>query len=709
MLDTAIKNQLAAYLEKLQTPIELVASLDASDAARQMRELLADIAALSPKVSVREDGTDNRKPSFSVGRPGEAARIRFAGIPMGHEFTSLVLALLQTGGHPPKVDAAVIEQINGLTGNFRFETYISLSCHNCPDVVQALNLMAVLNPGIESVMIDGALYQDEVSARKIMAVPTVMLNGEAFGQGRMTIEEILAKVDTGATARAAEKLDARDAYDVLVVGGGPAGSAAAIYAARTGIRTGVVAERFGGQVLDTLSIENLISVPHTEGPKLAMALEQHVKEYEVDIMNLQRAEALVPAGDDGLAQVKLANGATLKAKSVILATGARWREMNVPGEKDYKGKGVCFCPHCDGPLFKGKRVAVIGGGNSGVEAAIDLAGIVSHVTLLEFDSKLRADAVLQAKLTSLPNVTIITSALTTEVTGNGEKVNGIVYQDRIGGQTKQVELEGIFVQIGLLPNTDWLKGTVKLSPRGEIEVDARGQTSLPGVFAAGDDGLARVQLANGATLKAKSVILATGARWREMIVPGEKDYKGKGVCFCPHCDGPLFKGKRVAVIGGGNSGVEAAIDLAGVVAHVTLLEFADDLRADAVLQKKLYSLPNVSVIKSAQTTEVTGADKVNGLVYKDRKTNAEHRLELEGIFVQIGLLPNTDFLRGTLELSRFGEVIVDAKGQTSVPGIFAAGDCTTVPYKQIIIAMGEGAKASLSAFDHLIRSSAPTM
>ena len=490
MLDATIKTQLAAYLEKLQTPIELVASLDDSDAARQMRELLADIAALSPKVGVRvdenADGTDARKPSFSVGRPGEAARIRFAGIPMGHEFTSLVLALLQTGGHPPKVDAAVIEQIRGLSGTMRFETYISLSCHNCPDVVQALNLMAVLNPGVESVMIDGALYQDEVSARQIMAVPTVLLNGEPFGQGRLTIEEILAKVDTGAAARDAERLDAKDAYDVLVVGGGPAGSAAAIYAARKGIRTGVVAERFGGQALDTLGIENFISVQRTEGPKLAMALEQHVKEYEVDIMNLQRAEALVPAGEDGLAQVRLANGATLRAKSVILATGARWREMNVPGEKEYKARGVCFCPHCDGPLFRGKRVAVIGGGNSGVEAAIDLAGIVSHVTLLEFDSKLRADAVLQAKLGSLPNVTIITSALTTEVTGDGEKVNGIDYQDRVSGENRHVELEGIFVQIGLLPNTDWLKGTIGLSARGEIEIDARGQTSLPGVFAAGD-------------------------------------------------------------------------------------------------------------------------------------------------------------------------------------------------------------------------------
>lgn len=489
MLDSTVKTQLKAYLERLRQPIELVASLDDGDKSRDMRELLREIGELSLLVAVREDGADARKPSFSVGRPGEAARVRFAGIPMGHEFTSLVLALLQIGGHPPKVDEAVMEQIRGISagiGRYRFETYISLSCHNCPDVVQALNLMAVLNPGIESVMIDGALYQGEVDERRIMAVPSVYLNGEVFGQGRMTVEEILAKVDTGAAARDAGKLAAKAPYDVLIVGGGPAGAAAAVYAARKGIRTGIVAERFGGQVVDTLGIENLISVPHTEGPKLVAALEQHVKEYEVDIMNLQRADALVLAGADGLAAVRLANGASLQAKAVILATGARWREMNVPGEKEYKAKGVCFCPHCDGPLFKGKRVAVIGGGNSGAEAAIDLAGIVSHVTLLEFDGKLRADAVLQNKLNSLSNVTVVTSAQTTEVHGDGEKVNGLSYKDRTSGELYRVDLEGIFVQIGLLPNTDWLKGTVALSPHGEIEVDARGRTSVPGVYAAGD-------------------------------------------------------------------------------------------------------------------------------------------------------------------------------------------------------------------------------
>jgi alkyl hydroperoxide reductase subunit F len=520
MLDANIKTQLKAYLEKVTQPIEIVASLDDGDKSREMQALLNDIVGLTDKISLIERRDDvERKPSFSLNRKGANMGVRFAGIPMGHEFTSLILALLQVGGHPPKAEAEVIEQIRNLDGEYHFETYISLSCHNCPEVVQALNLMAVINPKVRHTMIDGALFQQEVEDRKIMAVPTLFLNGQHFGQGRMELAEILAKVDTGAAARDAQKLSAREVFDVLVVGGGPAGAAAAIYAARKGIHTGIVAERFGGQVMDTMGIENFISVKETEGPKLVMALEEHVKQYEVDVMNLQRATKLVPG-------------------------------------------------------------------------------------------------------------------------------------------------------------------------------------------AAGQD-LTEVQLENGAVLKAKTVILATGARWREMNVPGEQEFRGKGVAYCPHCDGPLFKGKRVAVIGGGNSGVEAAIDLAGVVSHVTLLEFAEDLRADAVLQRKLYSLPNVKVIKSAQTTEVTGEDKVNGLMYKDRVSGETHWVELEGIFVQIGLLPNTDFLKGTVELTRFGEVIVDAKGHTSVPGVFAAGDCTTVPYKQIIIAMGDGAKASLSAFDHLIRSSAP--
>lgn len=498
MLDNTIKTQLKAYLEKLQRPIELVATLNDSAKAQEMRGLLSDIAELSSQVSLREEGNAPLRPSFAIGLPGEAPRIHFAGLPMGHEFTSLVLALLQTGGHPPKVDTSVIEAIKALPGTFKFETFISLTCHNCPDVVQALNLMAVLNPGISSTMIDGAMFQAEVNQRQIMAVPTIFLNGEEFGQGRLTIEEIIAKLDTGSAARDAEKINAKEAFDVLVIGGGPAGASAAIYAARKGIRTGLLAERFGGQVMDTLGIENFISVKATDGPKLVAGLEEHVKDYAVDVMNLQRAAQLIP-GD--LIEIKLENGASVKSKSVILATGARWREMNVPGEQEYRGKGVAYCPHCDGPLFKGKRVAVIGGGNSGVEAAIDLAGIVGHVTLLEFDGQLRADAVLQRKLNSLPNVTVITKALSTEVTGDGSKVNGLLYKDRNTDEMQRIDLEGIFVQIGLLPNTDWLKAAVNLSNRGEIEIDAKGQTSVPGVFAAGDC----------TTVPYKQIIIAMGA------------------------------------------------------------------------------------------------------------------------------------------------------------------------------------------------------
>jgi alkyl hydroperoxide reductase subunit F len=500
MLDNAIQNQLKAYLEKIVRPIELVASLDQGDKSMEIRELLQDIAMLSDQVSIADETRDGRRPSFTVGLPGQVARIRFAGVPMGHEFTSLVLALLQTGGHPPKLEAETVEQIRALPGVYRFETYVSLTCQNCPEIVQALNTMATINPNISHTMIDGALFQDEVNARRIMAVPTVYLNGEQFAQGRLGVDEILAKLDTGAVERAAARIADKDPYDLLVVGGGPAGAAAAIYAARKGIRTGVVAERFGGQVLDTMGIENFISVQHTEGPKLSMALEQHVREYGVDIMNLQQAEALMPANPDGLTEVRLASGATLKSKTIIIATGARWREMNVPGEREYRGRGVAYCPHCDGPLFKGKRVAVIGGGNSGVEAAIDLAGIVAKVTLIEFDSMLRADAVLQKKLFSLPNVTVITSAQTTEVSGDGNQVDGLLYRDRNTGESHRIALEGIFVQIGLLPNTAWLKGVINLSPRGEIEVDARGQTSMPGVFAAGD----------ATTTPFKQIIIAMG-------------------------------------------------------------------------------------------------------------------------------------------------------------------------------------------------------
>ena len=484
MLDTAIRTQLAAYLERLQRPIELVATLDTSAKAQEIRELLEEIAALSPKVSARFDGQDARVPSFGIAQAGEAARIHFAGIPMGHEFTSLVLALLHTGGHPPKVEADQLAAIRAIEGDFRFETFISLSCHNCPDVVQALNLLAAQNPAFQHTMVDGALFQQEVESRQVMAVPMIFLNGQPFGQGRMALEEIIAKLDTGAAAREAEKLAAKDIFDVLVVGGGPAGSAAAIYAARKGLKTGIVAERFGGQILDTQSIENFISVKETEGPKLAANLEAHARSYDIDIMNLQSAQSLTQ--ENGLTHVHLASGATLTGKTVILALGARWRNMDVPGEQEYKARGVAYCPHCDGPLYKGKRVAVFGGGNSGVEAAIDLSGIVEHVTLLA-RSQIRADAALQAKLKTIPNITTIPNTLPAEVLGDGQKVTGIAWHDKDSGAAQRIDIAGIFVQIGLVPNTGWLKDSgLALSDQGEIEIDVRGQTSLPGVFAAGD-------------------------------------------------------------------------------------------------------------------------------------------------------------------------------------------------------------------------------
>ena len=488
MLDAQLKTQLAAYLERVTQPFELVASLDESETSAQMRELLTTIQSLrSDKITLREDGNDARKPSFTLQRQGSDSSLRFAGLPLGHEFTSLVLALLWTGGHPPKEEQDLLDQIKAIEGDFNFEVYMSLGCHNCPDVVQALSLMAILNPRIKTTVIEGGAFRQEVEAREIMAVPMVYLNGEVFGAGRMQLGEIVAKLDTGAAKREAAKLSAKEAFEVLIIGGGPAGAAAAIYTARKGIRTGIAAERIGGQVNDTLDIENYISVNKTEGPKFAAALESHIADYDIDVMRLQRAAKLIPATEKGgLITVELENGGTLKAKSVVLSTGARWRNMNVPGEDQYRTKGVAYCPSCDGPLFKGKRVAVIGGGNSGVEAAIDLAGVVEHVTVFEFMPELKADAVLQKKLTSLPNVTIIKNAQTTEVLGDGSKVTGLSYKDRSNDEVKQVQLEGIFVQIGLLPNTDWLKDTLELNKMGEIVIDAKGQTSVPGVFAAGD-------------------------------------------------------------------------------------------------------------------------------------------------------------------------------------------------------------------------------
>jgi len=504
MLDANLKTQLKGYLERITHPIALVASVDDGEASREMIALLRDLAEQSERVTLVESqgvDTGERTPSFRVERIGTDIGVRFAALPTGHELTSLVLALLQVGGYPPKLDADLVERIRALEGQFSFETYMSLTCQNCPDVVQALNAMSVLNPRIRHVAIDGALYQDEVENLGILSVPAVYLNGEPFAQGRMGVEEILSKLDTDPLARDAAKSDVKAPYDVLIVGGGPAGAAAAIYAARKGIRTGIVAERFGGQLVDTMAIDNFVSVAETDGPRFAAALEQHVRRYDVEMLNAQRAEKLVPAAEPGaLAEVRLANGTRLTARSVVLATGARWRNIDVPGEQKYRSRGVAYCPHCDGPLFKGKRVAVIGGGNSGVEAAIDLAGIVEHVTLIEFAPQLKADAILVAKMESLPNVDIRANAQTIEITGDGARVNGLRYVDRATGEEQRIALAGVFVQIGLVPNTEWLKGSVELNRFGEIVVDAKGQTSAVGVFAAGDS----------TTAPYKQIIIATG-------------------------------------------------------------------------------------------------------------------------------------------------------------------------------------------------------
>ncbi|MED0873336.1 alkyl hydroperoxide reductase subunit F [Bacillus mobilis] len=477
ILDADIKTQLSQYLQLMENDILLKVSAGDDDVSKDMLALVDELATMSSKITVEKVELE-RTPSFSVNRPSEDTGVVFAGIPLGHEFTSLVLALLQVSGRAPKVEQKLIDQIKNIQGEYHFESYISLSCHNCPDVVQALNVMSVLNSGITHTMIDGAAFKEEVESKDIMAVPTVFLNGESFGSGRMTLEEILAKMGNGPDA---SELSDKDPYDVLVVGGGPAGASAAIYAARKGIRTGIVAERFGGQVMDTMGIENFISVKRTEGPKLVASLEEHVKEYDIDVMNLQRAKRLEKKE---LIEVELENGAILKSKSVIVSTGARWRNVGVPGEAEFKNKGVAYCPHCDGPLFIGKDVAVIGGGNSGIEAAIDLAGIVKHVTVLEFMPELKADAVLQERLNSLPNVTVLKNVQTKEITGT-DKVNGISYIDRETEEVHHVELQGVFVQIGLVPNTDWLGETVERA-RGEIVTDKHGATNVPGVFAAGD-------------------------------------------------------------------------------------------------------------------------------------------------------------------------------------------------------------------------------
>ncbi|HLR81490.1 MAG TPA: alkyl hydroperoxide reductase subunit F [Bacillota bacterium] len=480
MLNQDIKQQLEQYMQFLEDDVVLKVSVGSDDISKKTQELVDELASMSSKIKV-EKAQLKRTPSFSVNRPGEDTGITFAGLPLGEEFTSLVLALIQVSGRAPKVDEKLIDRIKNLEGDYHFETYVSLSCHNCPVVVQALNVMSVVNPRITHTMIEGGAYKDEIDSKNIMGVPTIFLNGEEWGSGRMELEEILTKL--GSEADPSEFED-KDPFDVLVIGGGPAGGSAAIYAARKGIRTGLLSDRFGGQILDTNTIENFISVKETTGPNLAESIQEHVDHYDVDIMTMQRAKDIEKKDD--YIEVELENGAVLKSKTAILATGARWRNVGVPGEEEYKNKGVAYCPHCDAPLFEGKHVAVIGGGNSGIEAAIDLSGVVKHVTVLEFMDELKADSVLQERLYSLPNVTVIKNAATKEITGDGETVTGITYTDRETNEDEHIELDGVFVQIGLVPNTDWLDDSIKKTKMGEIIVDKNGATNVPGIFAAGD-------------------------------------------------------------------------------------------------------------------------------------------------------------------------------------------------------------------------------
>ena len=478
-LDAQIKGQLAQYLQLLESDVVLQAQLGDDENSQKVRDFLEEIAAMSERISIAPANL-SRTPSFKIAKLGQESGVEFAGLPLGHEFTSFVMALLQVSGRPPKIEDELAARIKAIQKPLHLETYVSLTCHNCPDVVQAFNIMAVLNPNISHTMVEGGMFQEEVTAKKIMSVPAVFHDGQLFHSGRATIDELVEMV---AGPISQDAFEDKGVFDVLVVGGGPSGNSAAIYAARKGIKTGLVAETFGGQVMETVGIENMIGTPYTEGPKLMAQVEAHTREYHVDIMKAQKAKSIKKTD---LIEVELENGAVLKAKTAILSVGAKWRNINVPGENEFRNKGVTYCPHCDGPLFTGKDVAVIGGGNSGIEAAIDLAGLAKQVYILEFLPELKADQVLQDRIAALPNVTVFTNVATKEIIGD-EEVTGLVYTDRASQEEKTLSLQGVFVQIGLVPNTEWLLDSeVALNDRREIIVDNHGATNVPGIFAAGD-------------------------------------------------------------------------------------------------------------------------------------------------------------------------------------------------------------------------------
>ena len=486
MLDSNLKEQLTSVFGVLENEIVLSYCNSEHNDQRELIEMLESVASCSSKISTRSSETSHPIPQFQILKSNSPTGITFTGIPGGHEFTSLIVGILNSDGKGKLPDSLITQRIKRIKGPVRLKTYISLTCENCPDVVQALNQMALLHEDFNHEMIDGANTQSEIEALGIQGVPSIIANEKLIHSGRITLSELISKLEEafGTEATALEPIE-QDLghFDVVVVGGGPAGTSAAIYSARKGLKTVLIAERIGGQVQETKGIENLISVPYTEGPQLSAQMSTHLSHYPVQMLENRKVKTITK---NETTHIHLESGEHLSGKSVIITTGAKWRELGIPGEKEYLGRGVAFCPHCDGPFYKGKKIAVIGGGNSGVEAAIDLAGIASEVILFEYNDRLKADQILVSKLQSLPNTKIMTSAKTKEILGDGKRVTALLYEDRSSHEVKSISLDGIFVQIGLIPNSQFLKGTLDLTPMGEIKVDEKGRTSVPGIYAAGD-------------------------------------------------------------------------------------------------------------------------------------------------------------------------------------------------------------------------------
>ncbi len=483
MLDSNIIEQLKSVYASLENEVILEMYKSNNEKQSELKEMLEGISSTSEKITLVELEEESESPHFRISYNGKPNGVAFKGIPGGHEFTSLILAILNSDGKGKLPDEGILKRMKNIKGPVHLRTFISLSCENCPEVVQALNLISIFNEEVSHEMIDGGYYQEEIERLKIQGVPSVMDGDELFSSGKNNLAGLIEKIENKYGTKSTETEDLGQ-YDVVVIGGGPAGVSAAIYTARKGMKTAVLAERIGGQVQDTKGIENLISVPYVEGPELSSQLAKHMSEYDIDILENRRVDNVEEK--EGIYNLTLSSPESLSAKSVIIATGAKWRELNIPGEKEYIGRGVAFCPHCDGPYYKGKDIAVIGGGNSGVEAAIDLAGIVKSVTVVEFANELKADEVLVRKLKSLKNTTIIKNSKSNQVLGNGDKVTGIEIENRESAEVTKLELDGIFVQIGLVPNTSFLKGLVELNKYGEVVIDEKCRTSTKGVYAAGD-------------------------------------------------------------------------------------------------------------------------------------------------------------------------------------------------------------------------------